>query len=142
MERNDGRFFVFLAHAIVISVVGGIVGLMVSGGSWNEAFRYYCSWAVWAVAVRTVFVLHGTWAVNSFAHFFGYRNYETRDESRNNWMVALFSHGEGWHNNHHAAPRAARHGHKWYEFDMSWYVIRSWEMIGLAKNVQRPKTGN
>lgn len=140
LERKGGWFFVFLGHAIALSVVGGIVGLAVSGGSFAEGFRYYCSWAVWGVAVRTVFVLHGTWAVNSIAHLFGYRNYETRDESRNNWIVALWSHGEGWHNNHHAEPRAARHGHMWWEFDMSWWVIRTMEMLGLAKDVVRPKT--
>lgn len=139
LERRDGWFLVFLGHAIILSTIGGLVGLAVSGGSFSEAFRYYCSWAVWAVAARTVFVLHGTWAVNSFSHVFGYRNYETRDESRNNWLVALLAHGEGWHNNHHASPRAAAHGHRWWEFDMSWWVIRALEMTGLAKNVVRPK---
>mgnify|MGYP002038644131 CR=1 FL=1 len=109
------------------------------GGVAAEAARYAASWAGWGVAVRTVFVLHGTWSVNSMAHLFGYRNYETRDESTNNWLVALISHGEGWHNNHHAEPRSAAHGHRWWEYDMSWWIIRSWEMIGLAKNVVRPK---
>jgi len=139
LERRGGWFFVFLGHAIALSLLGGLVGLIVSGGSWSEAVRYYFSWAVWAVAARTVFVLHGTWAVNSVSHVFGYQNYSTRDESRNNWLVALFSHGEGWHNNHHAQPRSARHGHKWWEFDMSWWIIRGMEMIGLAKDVVRPK---
>ncbi len=93
----------------------------------------------WGVAVCTVFVLHGTWAVNSLAHVFGYRTYETREWSRNNWLVALWSHGEGWHNNHHAEPRAAAHGHRWWEFDMSWRVIQFMELIGFAKDVVRPK---
>ena len=69
----------------------------------------------------------------------GYRNYETSDNSRNNWFVALISHGEGWHNNHHHDQRAASHGHKWHEFDMSWWIIRSWEKIGLISNVVRPR---
>lgn len=139
LERKGGWFFVFLGHAILISVVGGVYGYFVSGGSTSEALRYYASWAVWAVAVRTTFVLHGTWAVNSVAHTFGYRNYETREHSRNNWLVALFSHGEGWHNNHHAQPRSAMHGHKWWEFDMSWRVIQLFELLGIAKDVVRPK---
>jgi stearoyl-CoA desaturase (delta-9 desaturase) len=135
LERRGGWFFVFLGHAIVIVGAGAIYGYLYNG----EALRYAASWAVWAVAVRTVFVLHGTWAVNSLSHVFGYRNYTTRDESTNNWLVALWSHGEGWHNNHHAEPRAAAHGHKWWEFDMSWRIIQFMEMIGLAKDVVRPK---
>ena len=138
LERRTGWFFVFLAHAIAITLVGAAVGWFVDGAS--GALRYSASYYVWAVAMRTVFVLHGTWAVNSITHVFGYRNYDTRDESRNNWLIALFSHGEGWHNNHHAEPRAAAHGHRWWEFDMSWWVIRSLEAIGLAKDVVRPKS--
>ena len=95
---------------------------------------------VWGVFVRTVVVMHGTWAVNSVTHIWGYRNYETTDNSRNNFLVALLSHGEGWHNNHHADQRAASHGHRWWEFDMSWWIIRGLETIGLAKNVVRPKS--
>jgi stearoyl-CoA desaturase (delta-9 desaturase) len=135
LERRGGWFFVFLGHAIVIVVAGAIFGYFYAG----EPLRYAASWAVWAVSVRTVFVLHGTWAVNSLSHVFGYRNYKTRDESTNNWLVALWSHGEGWHNNHHAEPRAAAHGHKWWEFDMSWRIIQFMELIGLAKDVVRPK---
>ncbi|MCO8124082.1 fatty acid desaturase [Stieleria sp. TO1_6] len=138
LERRGGWFFVFLAHAALITLVGAVVGFIIGGGS--EAIRYAASYYVWGVAARTVFVLHGTWAVNSVAHVFGYRNYETRDESRNNWLVALLSHGEGWHNNHHAEPRSAAHGHRWWEYDMSWWVIRSLEMVGLAKDVVRPKS--
>ncbi len=59
-------------------------------------------------------VLHVTWLVNSASHMFGYRNYETTDDSRNNWLVAILAYGEGWHNNHHAYPRMAKHGHKWW----------------------------
>jgi stearoyl-CoA desaturase (delta-9 desaturase) len=136
LERRDGWFFVYLAHALLITGVGAVVGYFAAG----EPLRYAASWLVWVVALRTVFVLHGTWSVNSVAHLFGYRNYETRDHSTNNWLVALISHGEGWHNNHHAEPRAAAHGHRWWEYDMSWWVIRSWERLGLATNVVRPKT--
>ncbi|MCG8653735.1 MAG: acyl-CoA desaturase, partial [Pirellulales bacterium] len=137
LERYGGWFYVFLGHAALIIAVGAGVGLWLDGVS--GAIRYAASWAVWAVAIRTVFVLHGTWAVNSLAHVFGYRNYETRDQSTNNWLVALLAHGEGWHNNHHAQPRSAAHGHRWWEFDMSWWVIRFLERVGLAKDVVRPK---
>lgn len=138
LERNNGWLLIFLAHALVIAVIGGVVGYL-SGGS-SESLRFAASWIVWAVGVRTVFVLHGTWSVNSLAHLYGYRNYATRDASTNNWLVALFTHGEGWHNNHHADPQAASHGHRWWELDMSWWIIRALEQIGLAKNVVRPKS--
>ena len=136
LERHDGWFFVFLLHSILFTAAGAITGFLVGG----EALRYAASWAVWAVAVRTVFVLHGTWSVNSLAHLFGYRNYKTRDNSTNNWLVALISHGEGWHNNHHAHPRSAQNGHRWWEYDLSWRVIQVLELVGLAKDVQRAKS--
>ncbi|MGV3486497.1 MAG: acyl-CoA desaturase [Planctomycetaceae bacterium] len=137
MERYGGWFVVFAIHALLITLSGALYGYFV-GGSANEAVRFAASWYVWAVAVRTVFVLHGTWAVNSLTHVSGYRNYETRDNSRNNWFVALITHGEGWHNNHHAQPRAARHGHRWWELDMSWWVILGLEKLGIIKDVVRP----
>jgi len=139
LERNSGWFMVYFFHAIVIVAIGAIVGYLEGGTS--EALHYAASWAVWGIAVRTVFVLHGTWSVNSLAHLYGYRNYETRDQSTNNWLVALIAHGEGWHNNHHADPRSASHGHRWFEFDMSYWVIRILEGFGLAKNVVRPRRG-
>jgi len=137
LERKSGWLLIFVAHSILLIAIGAVVGYF-AGGS-GETFRYAVSWTVWAVAVRTVFVLHGTWSVNSLAHMFGYRNYETRDQSTNNWLVALVAHGEGWHNNHHADPRSAAHGHRWWEFDMSWMVIRLMESVGLARDVVRPK---
>jgi stearoyl-CoA desaturase (delta-9 desaturase) len=96
---------------------------------------YAVSWLVWAVCVRMVAVLHVTWFVNSASHMFGYKNYETRDDSRNLWWVAIVAYGEGWHNNHHALPRLAQHGHKWWEFDITFQVIRLLRAVGLAKNV-------
>jgi stearoyl-CoA desaturase (delta-9 desaturase) len=93
------------------------------------------SWLVWVVCVRMVAVLHTTWFVNSASHIFGYKNYETKDDSRNNWWVAIIAYGEGWHNNHHAHPRLAQHGHKWWEFDATYAVIRFLRFVGLAKNV-------
>lgn len=138
LERQDAWFLIYLVHAVLIVLIGGLVGWLGQGTAMG-ALQLAASWGVWVVAVRTVFVLHGTWAVNSLTHVFGYRNYQTRDHSRNNWLVALTSHGEGWHNNHHAQPRAAAHGHRWWEFDMSWRIIQMMELVGLAKNVVRPK---
>jgi fatty-acid desaturase len=93
---------------------------------------------VWGVFVRTVLVWHITWAVNSVAHRWGYRNYNTRDDSRNNFWVALLSFGEGWHNNHHAFPQSARHGLRRWEIDPAYLFIRLLERCGLAWKVRLP----
>jgi stearoyl-CoA desaturase (delta-9 desaturase) len=69
----------------------------------------------------------------------GGRRFATRDDSRNNWWVALLTFGEGWHNNHHAHPTSARHGLAWYEFDPSWLLLRVMRRLGIAKSVQVAK---
>jgi stearoyl-CoA desaturase (delta-9 desaturase) len=92
---------------------------------------------LWGVFFRVTMGLHATWMVNSLTHFWGSRRFATRDGSRNNWLVALLSFGEGWHNNHHAYPTSARHGLAWYEIDMSWWEIRLLQAIGLATSVRR-----
>lgn len=90
---------------------------------------------LWGLCMRMVVAYHSTWFVNSATHLWGYRNYETTDESRNLWWVALLSYGEGWHNNHHAHPRLARAGHRWWEFDPTWLAIRFLRAIGQATDV-------
>ena len=94
------------------------------------------SLALWGVCMRAILCYHSTWFVNSATHVWGYRNYETTDRSRNLWWVALVSYGEGWHNNHHAHQRLARHGHRKWEIDVTWMVIRTMQILGLATNVQ------
>jgi fatty-acid desaturase len=81
---------------------------------------------------------HITWSVNSVTHIWGYRNYETDDSSRNNVIIGILSNCEGWHNNHHADPRSARHGHLWWEVDMTWFTIRLLAALGLAHEVVTP----
>lgn len=93
------------------------------------------SWLIWGTSVRLVAILHTTWFVNSASHMWGYKNYQTTDDSRNNWWVALLSYGEGWHNNHHAYPRMAMHGHRWWEFDMTYMALRLMRAVGLAWDV-------
>ena len=93
---------------------------------------------VWGAVLRTVVVWHITWSVNSVTHVWGYRNYNTPDVSRNNALIAFLSSGEGWHNNHHADSRSARHGHEWWEIDLTWLAIRLLMVLGLAKNVAVP----
>ena len=91
---------------------------------------------LWGIFLRTVVGLHATWLVNSATHLWGSRRFATRDTSTNNWIVALLTFGEGWHNNHHAYPTSARHGLKWYEVDLNWYGIRALKLLGLAKQIQ------
>ena len=93
---------------------------------------------VWAGLVRIFCFEHATFAVNSVCHTFGRRTYEARDESRNNWVVALLTFGEGWHNNHHAFPRSARHGLERLQLDVSWLVIVALERLGLASAPRLP----
>jgi fatty-acid desaturase len=94
---------------------------------------------LWGVCVRTVFGLHATWAVNSATHMWGWRRFNTRDDSRNSWWVALLTFGEGWHNNHHAHPTSARHGLTWYELDFSWIQISILKFFGIAKAIRVAK---
>ena len=94
---------------------------------------------LWGICLRVVVALHATWLVNSATHMWGSRRFATRDDSRNNWWVALITFGEGWHNNHHAHPTSARHGLAWYEFDPSWIQIKILRFLGIAKSVHVAK---
>ena len=91
---------------------------------------------LWGIFLRIVLGFHATWLVNSATHIWGKRRFATRDDSRNNWWVALFTFGEGWHNNHHAHPASARHGLAWYEFDPSWLLIETLKFFRIASGVQ------
>lgn len=87
---------------------------------------------VWGFAVSTVAVWHATFLVNSMAHTVGSRRFETRDASRNNFALALLTFGEGWHNNHHRYPAAARQGLRWWEIDLTYYALRGLAALGLV----------
>jgi stearoyl-CoA desaturase (delta-9 desaturase) len=115
---NNYHWVPNVALAVLLYAVGGLPFLL------------------WAGFFRIVFGLHATWLVNSATHMWGGRRFATRDDSRNNWWVALISFGEGWHNNHHAHPTSARHGLAWYEFDPSWLQIKLLKRLGLAKSIQ------
>ncbi len=94
---------------------------------------------LWGICLRVVVGLHATWLVNSATHMWGKRRFSTRDDSRNNWWVALLTFGEGWHNNHHAHPTSARHGLAWYELDLSWIQITLLKWLGIAKSIRVAK---
>ena len=133
--RDPGMRF-FNKWYIVPQLV--VVALCYAGGQWAAYHGWATSglsWVIWGVAVRTVFVYHGTWFVNSASHTWGYRNYETNDYSTNLWWVALLSFGEGWHNNHHGEQRAAAHGRRWFEIDITYRTIQLLGLIGLARDI-------
>ena len=90
----------------------------------------------WLVFFRVTAGLHATWLVNSATHMWGSRRFQTKDDSKNSWWVAILTFGEGWHNNHHAHPTSARHGLAWYEFDMTWLQIKLLESFGVAQRVR------
>jgi stearoyl-CoA desaturase (Delta-9 desaturase) len=91
--------------------------------------------ALWGGAVRIFLLHHVTWSINSVCHFFGTRRFSVDDHSTNVFWLALLSMGESWHHNHHAFPRSAAHGLRWWEFDVTAYVIRALRATGLAWNV-------
>jgi len=96
------------------------------------------SWLVWGIFVRTTLQYHTTWLVNSATHLWGSRSHATKDRSTNLWWVALLTLGEGWHNNHHAFPRSARHGLRWWQLDVTYLLIRLLGLLGLAKQIHVP----
>jgi stearoyl-CoA desaturase (delta-9 desaturase) len=93
------------------------------------------SMVLWGVFLRQVIGWHSTWLVNSATHLWGSRRFETRDDSRNNGLIAAVTFGEGWHNNHHAHPRSAKHGLTWYEFDVNWVQLKLMEKLGLITDL-------
>ena len=132
------RFLVWLSkfHWIPLVLVG--LALFVAGaltGGIKGAIGLF----LWGIFLRVTLGLHATWLVNSATHMHGGRRFETRDDSRNNWWVALLTGGEGWHNNHHANPVSARHGLAWYEFDPNYYGIWVMKKLGLARQVKIAK---
>jgi fatty-acid desaturase len=132
----------FWAWLVLLSWCGffavGFLAELLCGGSAMDALQFGLSILVWGVFVRTVLVWHVTWSINSVTHLWGYRNYETDDSSRNNFVIGIISNGEGWHNNHHAYPQSARHGHLWWEFDLTWLAIRLLAALGLVRDVITP----
>jgi len=148
LERRLMPTVVYVGHALLYFAAGFVAGMLMTPDAATIAagtsrsmigVQFGLSLLVWGVFLRTVVVWHITWSVNSLTHMFGYRNYDTDEESRNNWLVALIASGEGWHNNHHADPASASNQRKWWEIDMIYVVIRLLEMVGLATNVKRPK---
>jgi stearoyl-CoA desaturase (delta-9 desaturase) len=128
--RVNNLFPVWVALGLAIpAIIGGLVTM-----SWTGAALGF----LWGGLVRMFLLHHSTWSINSICHVWGWRDYRSGDESRNNPVMGILSFGEGWHNNHHAFPSSARHGLKWWQFDASWVIIRSLQIVGLASKVRLP----
>lgn len=138
LEKNYVAPLIYAAHALAYYVVGFIAGFWYSGGNLVAALQFGLSLLLWGAIVRTVVVWHITWSVNSLTHLFGYRNYETEDNSRNNWFVAIVATGEGWHNNHHQDQAAATVQHRWWEIDICYWHILILKWLGLATHIVPP----
>jgi sn-2 palmitoyl-lipid 9-desaturase len=140
LAKDPGIRFLHSTFLLWHILIGG--ALLASGWYWFGPATGV-SWLVWGVAVRMLYVFHVTWFVNSATHIWGYRNYETTDDSTNLWWVGLLAFGEGWHNNHHAYQRMARHGHRWWEVDVTYWAILAMERLGLAWDVvhEIPRSG-
>jgi stearoyl-CoA desaturase (Delta-9 desaturase) len=122
------KMIVFISRTFLLWAVLGLL-LPFALGGWTGL--------LWGGLVRVFLTHHVTWSVNSVCHTFGKRAFETTDRSRNEWLVGLLGFGEGWHNNHHAFPRSAFHGLRWWQFDLSGYLIWTLERVGLAQEVYR-----
>jgi stearoyl-CoA desaturase (delta-9 desaturase) len=105
------------------------LGLFLAGG-WPAL--------LWGFFVSTAVLWHGTFAINSLAHVMGRRRYQTGDESRNSFLLAIITLGEGWHNNHHFYPTTANQGWFWWELDLSWLALRGLRLVGVVSELRTP----
>jgi stearoyl-CoA desaturase (Delta-9 desaturase) len=128
--RVNQLYFLWVFLGLLIpTAIGGI-----AHHSWEGAFYGL----LWGGLVRTFCVHHSTWCINSVCHIFGTQPFRSEDHARNNWIVAVLTFGEGWHNNHHAFPYAASHSFKWWQYDPNGWVIKILEACGLAWDIKKP----
>lgn len=130
MRRVSALFPMWVAIGLLIPAVLG--GLLTQ--TWTGILTGFA----WGGLARVFLVHHVTWSVNSICHLWGRQPFRSQDQSRNNAMIGVLSLGEGWHNTHHAFPTSARHGLRWWEIDVSYWVIRALASVGLAWNIKLP----
>lgn len=126
--RFIDRFDIFMPVllAVMLYVVGETIAY-----AYPESGTNGWQMVVWGFVISTIVLYHITFTINSLAHTVGRRRFETKDDSRNNWLLALLTFGEGWHNNHHYYPGSARQGFTWWEIDISYYLLRLLQALGL-----------
>jgi stearoyl-CoA desaturase (delta-9 desaturase) len=120
LDRIVAHVLATAGLALAFLLIGGVHGL------------------VWGYMVSTVLLWHGSFAINSFAHLYGKRPYDTPDDSRNSWLLALLTTGEGWHNNHHRYQSSANQGFHWWQIDVTYLCLRLLERLGLIWDLRRP----
>lgn len=133
----------WLQRYYVPLIVGQAVALYVLGAVLNAWFPHWgtsgAQMLVWGLFLSTVLTWHITFAVNSVCHTWGARPNDTGDASTNNPIIGLLAYGEGWHNNHHMYPFSARHGLEWWQVDITWWVLKTLEKLGLVSELKLPK---
>jgi stearoyl-CoA desaturase (delta-9 desaturase) len=130
LRRTSKTWYIWGALGLMLpALIGGLIGM-----SWSGVLLGF----LWGGLARVFLVHHITWSINSVCHLWGTRPYDSGDESRNNFVFGVLGMGEGWHNNHHAFPTSARHGLRWWQIDVSYWVIRAMEVVGLAWKVRLP----
>jgi stearoyl-CoA desaturase (delta-9 desaturase) len=120
LNRGNWPMLPVVALALAFLLLGGLHGL------------------VWGFFVSSVLVWHGSFAINSLSHMFGRRRYATSDDSRNSMLLALLTTGEGWHNNHHHYASSANQGFRWWQIDLTYYVLRILAVFGIVWDLRRP----
>ncbi len=135
--QND-KMVVWLSKTFPIWALLGLAIPTVLGGLITMTWTGALLGLAWGGFVRIFFVHHITWSINSMCHIWGTKTYDCGDESRNNAICGVLAFGEGWHNNHHAFPTSARHGLYWWQFDLSYILIRAMEVLGLARRIKVP----
>ncbi len=128
----------FISRAFPWWVVLGLAIPAALGGVLTMSWMGVLLGFIWGGLVRVCLLHHITWSVNSVCHLWGWRPYHTGDESRNNPIIGVLALGEGWHNNHHAFPTSAAHGLRWWQLDVSYFIIRGMGLAGLASEIRRP----
>jgi len=124
----------FPLWALFSLALPAMLGYALTGGTESGALLGF----LWGGVIRIGVVHHVTWSINSVCHVFGTRRFNTRDQSRNNRICSVLGGGEGWHNNHHAHPRSAAHGLRWFELDPTYWTIRLLGWLGLARDIKLP----
>lgn len=128
-DISQNPFLIWLSKPMVmisLQVLVGVIFLLVGG----------LSWMLWGIFFRLAFGYHVTWLVNSATHRWGYRTFESPDRARNNWVVGLLAWGEGWHNNHHRFANVCSAGFRWWEFDITYGIIRIFHKFRLVKDLR------
>jgi len=135
MDKNEVKDLVKFPELVWIQKYERVIVVLfaTSFGVWGGFWAF-----LWGYCVSTVMLWHGTFTINSLSHVWGQRRYDTTDDSRNNFLLALITMGEGWHNNHHYYQRSAAQGFYWWELDMSYMILKGLSYVGVTSGVNRP----